>query len=107
MGRVDPVDGQLPESALPHGFVSELIVHDGHAPGHTAIWLGDQHVLIAGDMLSDIELPLPFWPDDLPAYIAALDHLAPFAAAARSIIPGHGTIGDDALAVVPREVVNA
>ncbi|WP_262927662.1 MBL fold metallo-hydrolase [Microbacterium sp. NIBRBAC000506063] len=74
------------------------MVHDGHAPGHAALWLPRQRVLLAGDMLSDIELPLPFWPDDLPAYIAALDALAPYAAKAAVVVPGHGTIGTDAAA---------
>lgn len=76
----------------------ELIVHDGHAPGHTALWLPETEVLIAGDMLSDLELPLPFWPDDLPSYITALDALAPYAARAQVVIPGHGTPGRDAAA---------
>ena len=55
-------------------------------------------MLIVGDMLSDIELPLPFFPDDLPAYLAALDRLAPLAARAAVIVPGHGTVCEDALA---------
>jgi glyoxylase-like metal-dependent hydrolase (beta-lactamase superfamily II) len=45
-------------------------------------------------MLSDHELPLPFSPDDLPAYLAALDRLAPFVAMAEYLIPGHGTPTD-------------
>ena len=42
-------------------------------------------------MLSDIELPLPFGPDALPAYLAGLDALAPFVTRASALIPGHGT----------------
>lgn len=68
----------------------ELIVHDGHAPGHTALWLPERGALLAGDMLSDIELPLPFHPDDLEAYLAALDALAPVVTAAEVLVPGHG-----------------
>lgn len=68
----------------------ELIVHDGHAPGHTALWLPDRGAFLAGDMLSDIELPLPFHPDDLPAYLAALDAVAPAVARATVLVPGHG-----------------
>lgn len=93
MGRVQALSG-----ALPTRFETELIVHDGHAPGHTAVWLPEQRVLIAGDMLSDIELPLPFWPDDLPSYLEALDALAPYAARAALVVPGHGRVGTDALA---------
>jgi glyoxylase-like metal-dependent hydrolase (beta-lactamase superfamily II) len=96
MGRVQGVSENIPLESVPAGFDIELIIHDGHAPGHTALWLPRQRILLAGDMLSDVELPLPFYPDDIPAYIDALDLLAPFAAAADLIIPGHGHIGSDA-----------
>ncbi|MFH8251627.1 MBL fold metallo-hydrolase [Microbacterium sp. B2969] len=95
MGRVMPSPADVFES--PAGPV-ELIVHDGHAPGHTALWLPVQRVLIAGDMLSDLEVPLPFDPDDVPAYLAALDLLEPFAALAAVVIPGHGAPGPHARA---------
>ena len=72
MGRVRAVDDCIPADSVPDGFEVELIFHDGHAPGHTALWLPRQRVLIAGDMLSDVELPLPFYPDDLPSYIDAI-----------------------------------
>jgi glyoxylase-like metal-dependent hydrolase (beta-lactamase superfamily II) len=49
-------------------------------------------------MLSDLELPLPFDPDDLPSYLVALDLLAPYAGQAELVIPGHGTPGFDAVA---------
>lgn len=100
MGRVEATSGTIPHRCVPPGFHVELLVHDGHAPGHTALWLPEQRVLVAGDMLSDIEVPLPFGPDDLPAYIEALDLLAGFARRAAVVIPGHGTPGTDALARV-------
>lgn len=87
LGRVAPVDdAHLPD---PWGEV-ELVVHDGHAPGHTALWLPGRGVLLVGDMLSDVELPLPFGPDDLDAYLAGLDRLAPYVARAAVLVPGHG-----------------
>jgi glyoxylase-like metal-dependent hydrolase (beta-lactamase superfamily II) len=98
MGRVEGVSASIPESSVPRGFDPELIVHNGHGPGHTALWLPKQRVIIAGDMLSDIELPLPFWPDDVPAYMEALDLLADVAGRADVVIPGHGSPGADALA---------
>ena len=55
-------------------------------------------MLLAGDMLSDVELPLPFWPDDLPAYLAALDNLAPYVARAAVLVPGHGHPTTDPMA---------
>ena len=76
---------------LPEAWAEvELVVHNGHAPGHTALWLPERGVLLAGDMLSDVELPLPFWPDDLPAYLGGLEALAPYVARAAVLVPGHG-----------------
>lgn len=95
MGQVRTVD-RIPAESVPAGFEIEVIVHDGHAPGHSALWLPKQRVLIAGDMLSDIELPLPFYPDDIPSYVAALDLLEPYARQASVVVPGHGHVGQDA-----------
>jgi len=94
-----PFDGLRPlaAAAIPEPFgaggAGEAMVtveHDGHAPGHAALWLGERGVLLAGDMLSDVELPLPFFPDDLPAYVDALDRLAAVVAEASVLVPGHG-----------------
>lgn len=95
----NPLDGirALEGPSIPEPFgldggteTIELVVHDGHAPGHTAVLLADRGVLLAGDMLSDIELPLPFSPDDLPVYLDALDRLAPVVGRAGVLVPGHG-----------------
>jgi glyoxylase-like metal-dependent hydrolase (beta-lactamase superfamily II) len=84
-GHVTPLAGEtVPGTEL------VAIVHDGHAPGHAALFDPASRVLVAGDMLSDVELPLPFWPDDLPAYLAGLDALAPWVAEAAALVPGHG-----------------
>ncbi|WP_420367003.1 MBL fold metallo-hydrolase [Curtobacterium sp. L1-20] len=96
MGQVKGVE-VMPENATSAAFTPELVIHDGHAPGHTALWLAKQRVLIAGDMLSDVELPLPFYPDDLPSYFEALDVLAGYARQAEVVIPGHGAPGRDPL----------
>ena len=98
MGRVEGTDAAIPPASVPQGFAPELVSHDGHAPGHTAVWLPGERVLIAGDMLSDLELPLPFDPDDLPSYLVALERLAPYAGRAELVIPGHGTPGYDGVA---------
>jgi glyoxylase-like metal-dependent hydrolase (beta-lactamase superfamily II) len=79
---------RMPTAELPGE--PELVVHDAHAPGHCAVWLDEPRVLLAGDMLSDVELPLPFDPDDLPAYLDGLDRLSPYVARARVVVPGHG-----------------
>src|SRR5258708_291064 len=36
----------------------EIIVHEAHAVGHAAVLLADRGVLLAGDMLSDVLIPL-------------------------------------------------
>lgn len=88
----------LPWGSMPRDLECELITHDAHAPGHTALWLPQTRVLIAGDMLSDVELPLPFDPDDVASYLEGLDRLAAVAARAEVVIPGHGSVGTDPLA---------
>lgn len=93
--RIDRVPGgSLPGAGEP----MELIVHDAHAPGHTALWLPRRRTLVAGDMLSDVELPLPFAPDDVPAYLRGLAVLEPYVRRARLLIPGHGTPTTDPVA---------
>src|SRR5208282_1357702 len=55
IGRLQPLDA----SAIPwDGPTAQLIVHNGHAPGHGVVFLPDTGVLLAGDMCSDIEIPL-------------------------------------------------
>jgi glyoxylase-like metal-dependent hydrolase (beta-lactamase superfamily II) len=91
----------------------ELIVHDAHIPGHTAAWIPALGLLIAGDMLSDIELPLPDTEqpranqhaespgatrDPLESYLEGLDRLGPYVNRANLVIPGHGTPTADGLA---------
>src|SRR6476659_3752279 len=56
----------------------ELVEHQAHAVGHAAVVLADRGVLLAGDMLSDVLIPLfdPRQPGQVGAYEAALDRLA-------------------------------
>ncbi|GAB3167614.1 hypothetical protein GCM10027059_28870 [Myceligenerans halotolerans] len=96
-GRVTALPGtDRPHSTRipdPHGLLPphEVVVHAAHAAGHGALWLPDAGVLVAGDMLSDTEIPLPFAPDDLDVYLAGLDRLEPYVRAASVLVPGHGT----------------
>lgn len=96
LGRLTPVPG--PGPAIPwDGPRAELIAHDGHAPGHAAVWLPGAGVLVAGDMLSDVEVPLLDLAaaDPLGDYRAGLDRLASLPGV-RSLVPGHGQAGDAA-----------
>lgn len=92
----------MPRGTVPAGFDPRFIIHNGHCPGHTAIWLPAQRVLIAGDMLSDLELPLPYTAENLAAYSAGLDALRPYAEQADVLIPGHGSVAFGADASISR-----
>jgi glyoxylase-like metal-dependent hydrolase (beta-lactamase superfamily II) len=74
----------------------ELIEHEAHALGHAAILLADRGVLIAGDMLSDVLIPLfdPRRPDQLSAYESALDRLDEATRHINVLIPGHGAVAE-------------
>jgi len=52
----------------------EIVEHQAHAIGHAAVLLADRGVLLAGDMLSDVLIPLldPRRPDQVGAYETAL-----------------------------------
>ena len=89
VGRVRAVDGDRVPWAGPE---TRLIVHDAHTVGHTALWITDSRVLLAGDMLSDVELPLPEQ-TGLTDYAAGLDSLRACAATAAVVVPGHGHPG--------------
>lgn len=77
------------------------------APGHTgdgcAVWIEDEALLIAGDHLSDVEIPLLSWAGSLDGYRAALDRLEPYVRRARLVVPGHGSPADGAAALARLE----
>jgi hydroxyacylglutathione hydrolase len=94
LGRLMP----LPAGAdrIPwDGPAAQVIVHDGHAPGHAAVFIPHAGVLLAGDMLSDIEIPLLdlLAADPLGDYRAGLDRLAAVPGV-RWLVPGHGHIAE-------------
>jgi glyoxylase-like metal-dependent hydrolase (beta-lactamase superfamily II) len=84
----------LPDDGGP--VPGELIVHDAHAVGHAAVLLADRGVLLAGDMLSDVLVPLldPRGTDQLAAYAAALDRLEEAARQVNVVVPGHGAVAE-------------
>jgi glyoxylase-like metal-dependent hydrolase (beta-lactamase superfamily II) len=88
----------LSSGVIPWDGPSAVVVaHDGHAPGHGAVFLPDSGVLIAGDMCSDIEIPLLDLDsaDPFGAYSRGLDLLAGLSGV-RVLVPGHGHVGDAA-----------
>jgi glyoxylase-like metal-dependent hydrolase (beta-lactamase superfamily II) len=74
----------------------EIIAHDAHAVGHAALLLADRGVLLAGDMLSDVLIPLldPRRPGQVDAYEAALDRLGETARRVDVLVPGHGAVAE-------------
>lgn len=75
-----------------------VVAHQAHCPGHAALALPDAGVLLAGDMLSDLEIPLldADATDPLADYRVALDLLeaATVEHGVRTVVPGHGHVGD-------------
>jgi glyoxylase-like metal-dependent hydrolase (beta-lactamase superfamily II) len=73
----------------------EIVEHRAHAVGHAAVLLADRGVLLAGDMLSDILIPMldSRQDDQVSAYEEALDLLGAAAAHADVVVPGHGAVG--------------
>jgi glyoxylase-like metal-dependent hydrolase (beta-lactamase superfamily II) len=74
----------------------EVIEHQAHALGHAAILLAERGVLIAGDMLSDVLIPLfdPRRPGQPDVYAAALDRLGEAARHVDVLVPGHGAVAE-------------
>jgi glyoxylase-like metal-dependent hydrolase (beta-lactamase superfamily II) len=94
LGRLTPLPGM--NTTIPwDGPAARVIAHDGHAPGHGAVFLPETGVLVAGDMCSDVETPLIDLTaaDPLGDYRAGLERLASVAGV-RHVVPGHGHVGD-------------
>jgi glyoxylase-like metal-dependent hydrolase (beta-lactamase superfamily II) len=73
-----------------------IIEHQAHAPGHAALLIEERGVLVAGDMLSDVLIPmlnLNDTADPVEDYLAALRLLEGAAGGVDVLVPGHGSIG--------------
>lgn len=93
--RVTPLAGSG-RSISWAGPEAAVVTHQAHAPGHSAVFLPGDGTLVAGDMCSDIEIPLldTDQPDPVGDYLAALDLFA--ALPVERVVPGHGHVGDAA-----------
>jgi glyoxylase-like metal-dependent hydrolase (beta-lactamase superfamily II) len=78
------------------GVPGEIIEHQAHAVGHAAVLLADRGVLLAGDMLSDVLIPLldARQPDQVGAYETALDRLGEIVRHVDLVVPGHGAVAE-------------
>ena len=72
-----------------------IIEHQGHAAGHAALLIEQQGVLVAGDMLSDVLVPLLDFgaAEPIDDYLAALRLFDSVAGDVESVVPGHGSVG--------------
>jgi len=73
-----------------------IVEHQAHAPGHAALLIEESGVLVAGDMLSDVLIPmldLNDTADPIEDYLAALRLLEGAAGGVDVLVPGHGSIG--------------
>jgi glyoxylase-like metal-dependent hydrolase (beta-lactamase superfamily II) len=74
-----------------------IIEHPAHAPGHAALLLEEHRVLVAGDMLSDVFIPMlddfHSTNDPIEEYLVGLRLLEDVADDVDVVIPGHGSIG--------------
>jgi glyoxylase-like metal-dependent hydrolase (beta-lactamase superfamily II) len=108
--RETEIAGQVPlelyglVTALPAGTARipwdgphvRIIEHQAHAPGHAALFIEERGVLVAGDMLSDVLIPmldLTGAADPVEDYLAALRLLEAVAADVDVVVPGHGSAG--------------
>jgi glyoxylase-like metal-dependent hydrolase (beta-lactamase superfamily II) len=72
-----------------------IIEHQAHAPGHAALLIEERGVLVAGDMLSDVLIPMLDLSaaDPIEDYLAALRLLDGVAGDVDVLVPGHGSVG--------------
>lgn len=79
------------------GPTVRIIEHRAHAPGHAALLVEERGVLVAGDMLSDVLVPMldiGGADDPIGDYLAALRRLESVADDVEAVVPGHGSVGD-------------
>lgn len=93
-------------TALPAGTAQQIpwdgprvriIEHQGHASGHAALLIEERGVLVAGDMLSDVFIPMlddfNGTNDPIEDYLLGLRVLEEAADDVDFVIPGHGAVG--------------
>jgi glyoxylase-like metal-dependent hydrolase (beta-lactamase superfamily II) len=73
-----------------------IVEHQAHARGHAALLIEERGVLVAGDMLSDVLIPmldLSGSADPIEDYLTALQLLEGAAGDVDVVVPGHGSVG--------------
>lgn len=82
-----PVPGRLPL-----GGEQELELHptEGHTSDGVAYWMPWLGVLVCGDYLSPVEIPIISPGGSIEGYLATLERLRKLVETAETIVPGHG-----------------
>jgi glyoxylase-like metal-dependent hydrolase (beta-lactamase superfamily II) len=80
----------------------ELHPTEGHTVDGMAVWAPWAGVLVVGDYLSPVEIPMLSATGSASAYLATLTRLEPLVAEAAHVVPGHGGAidGERALAIL-------
>ena len=68
----------------------ELQPADGHTEDGMAIWVPWARVLVCGDYLSPVEIPMITGMGSASAYLATLARIEPLVEEAEHVVPGHG-----------------
>ncbi|SDJ36740.1 MBL fold metallo-hydrolase [Streptomyces indicus] len=98
-----PLDGYGQITGLPEGATHvpwdgprvRVVEHPAHSPGHAALVVEDSAVLIAGDMLSDLFVPMLDDSDDpVEEYLAGLRLVEEAAHGTTVVVPGHGSVAE-------------
>jgi glyoxylase-like metal-dependent hydrolase (beta-lactamase superfamily II) len=76
----------------------ELQAADGHTEDGMAVWIPWARVLVCGDYLSPVEIPILNPGSSVSAYLATLARLQPLVEQADHVVPGHGEPLDGARA---------
>jgi glyoxylase-like metal-dependent hydrolase (beta-lactamase superfamily II) len=77
----------------------ELHPTGGHTADGMAIWIEWAKVLVVGDHLSPVEIPMLSEGGSRSAYRTTLERLAPLVEQADHVVPGHGEVLDGARAL--------
>jgi glyoxylase-like metal-dependent hydrolase (beta-lactamase superfamily II) len=72
------------------GHELEMFQADGHTVDGSAYWMPWAHVLVCGDYVSPVEIPMISATGSLLAYRATLARLSGLVAQAEWVVPGHG-----------------
>ncbi|MFC8921248.1 MBL fold metallo-hydrolase [Cellulosimicrobium sp. NPDC057127] len=99
-----PLDGYGLITGLPAGTAQipwdgpdvRIVEHPAHAPGHAALLVEERGVLVAGDMLSDLFVPMlddfEKTADPIEEYLVGLRVLDDVADDVAVLVPGHGSV---------------